>query len=396
MMEQRLARILNFGHGVDHLVQLIFPTAVIALAPEFGRPYEELLPLSFLGFAAWGVFALPAGWLGDRWSRRGMMLIFYFGTGAACILAGLAATPFQIGAALTLIGIFSSIYHPVGYAILHGLNPATIGRTLGYNGLWGNLGVAFAALITGVLTDLISWRAAFILPGFACIAGGFVFLSTMRAVRASGGLAKHPSIALARPMVARLLVILAVFTILGSLIFNATTVAMPKLFEQNMHHLPSGTAGIGLLVCLVFTVAAFAQTFIGGLMDRMPIRRVLLPVVLAHVPFLAAAGYAGGWPLVAVAIGMMFFIFGQNPIAEVVVARYVDDRYRARFNAIRFALAFGIGAAAVPLVAGLYGLTQDFSLLFLVLAGMGALVFAAALFFPSEGRLDAAVVAPAE
>src|SRR5690606_17178242 len=146
-MEQRLARILNFGHAIDHLILLIYPTAVIALAHEFGRPYEELLPLSFWGFAAWGIFALPAGWLGDRWSRRGMMLIFFFGTGLACILAGFARTPFEIGAALTLIGVFSAIYHPVGYAILHGLDPKTIGKTIGVNGLWGNLGVAFAALI---------------------------------------------------------------------------------------------------------------------------------------------------------------------------------------------------------------------------------------------------------
>jgi MFS family permease len=359
-------------------------------------PYEELLPLAFAGFAAWGVFALPAGWLGDRWSRRGMMLIFFFGTGIACILAGFARTPFEIGAALTLIGVFSAIYHPVGYAILHGLDPKTIGRTLGVNGLWGNLGVAFAALITGVLTDVISWRAAFIVPGLACLIGGVLFWQTARAVRAAGGIKKHPAIAIARPMLVRIVVILFGMIVLGSLIFNATTVVMPKLFEQNMLHLPGGTSGIGILVCLVFTVAAFAQTFIGGLLDRHSIRSVLLPVVVVQIPFLALAGYAQNWLLVAAAIGMMFFIFGQNPIGEVIVARYIDDRIRARFNAVRFALSCGIGATAVPLVAWLYGIRQDFTLLFVVLAALSGAIALIALFFPAGRSLSDAVIVPAE
>ncbi len=395
-MEQRLARILNFGHAIDHLVLLIYPTAVIALAHEFGRPYEELLPLSFAGFAAWGICALPAGWLGDRWSRRGLMLIFFFGTGVACILAGLARTPFEIGAALTLIGIFSAIYHPVGYAILHGLDPKTIGRTLGVNGLWGNLGVAFAALITGVLTDLISWRAAFIVPGIACIAGGFVFWHTAHAVRASGGIRKHATIPMARAMLVKIIAIVFGMIILGSLVFNATTVVMPKLFEQNTYLLAGGTTGIGILVCLVFTVSAFAQTFIGGLLDRHSIRAVLVPVVAAQVPFVLLAGLTQNWLLIAAAIGMMFFIFGQNPIGEVIVARYIDDRIRARFNAVRFAVSSGIGATAIPLAAWLYGWQQDFTALFVVLAVLSGMIALIALFFPREQHLAAAIVAPAE
>lgn len=395
-MEQRLARVLNLGHALDHLVLLIFPTVVIALSREFQTPYEELLPLSFPGFVAFGLCALPAGWLGDHWGRRPMMLVSFFGTGFACILCGLANTPFQIGLALTVLGVFAAIYHPVGYAILHSLDPKTIGRTLGVNGLWGNLGVAFAALIAGALTDFVSWRAAFIVPGVACIIGGFLFLATARAVRAAGGIKRHNAVPLNRAMLWRLFFILMGLTILGSLIFNATTVVMPKLFEQGVPNLTTDTFGIGLIVCLVFSVAAFAQTFIGGLMDRMPIRTVLIPVVALQVPFLVLAGYTQDWLLVLAAFGMMFFIFGQNPIGEVMVARYVDDRIRARFNAVRFSVTCGIGATAVPMAAFLYGLRQDFSLVFLALGGISLVVFAVALWFPRETRLTEAVVAPAE
>src|SRR3989337_3395745 len=109
---------LNLGHGLDHLFLLIYPTVVLAMAPEFGRPYSEMLPLALGGFIAFGAGSLPAGWLADRWSRRGMMIVFFIGIGAASILTGLVQAPWQIAAALTLMGLFAAIYHPVGISML--------------------------------------------------------------------------------------------------------------------------------------------------------------------------------------------------------------------------------------------------------------------------------------
>ena len=84
MEQTRVAQVfLNLGHALDHLFMLIFPTVVLAMAPEFGRTYSEMLPLSLGGFIMFGACSLPAGWLADRWSRRGMMVVFFIGIGAA-------------------------------------------------------------------------------------------------------------------------------------------------------------------------------------------------------------------------------------------------------------------------------------------------------------------------
>src|SRR3990170_6423917 len=107
---------LNIGHTLDHLFLLIYPTVVLAMSPEFGRSYSEMLPLALGGFIAFGAGSLPAGWLADRWSRRGMMIVFFIGIGAASIVTGLVQAPWQIAAALTLMGLFAAIYHPVGIA----------------------------------------------------------------------------------------------------------------------------------------------------------------------------------------------------------------------------------------------------------------------------------------
>ena len=78
---------INFAHAIDHYVVLIFPTVVIGLEAIYGRSYAELIALGTASFVTFGVFSLPAGWLADRWSRRNMMAVFYFGCGVSLVAA---------------------------------------------------------------------------------------------------------------------------------------------------------------------------------------------------------------------------------------------------------------------------------------------------------------------
>ena len=45
------------------------------------------------------------------------------------------------------------------------------GRSIGVNGVFGNLGVALAPVVTAFLANAVGWRAAFIAPGLLCAAG---------------------------------------------------------------------------------------------------------------------------------------------------------------------------------------------------------------------------------
>jgi len=389
---RRLDLFLNVGHTLDHLLLLIFPTVVLAIAEEWRRPYAELLPLATGAFFAFGACSLPAGWLADRWSRAGMIKVFFFGVGGATVLAGLATGPVSLAAALTLIGVFAAIYHPVGIAMLVSEKP-NVGRTLGVNGVFGNAGLAFAALFAGALADFIHWRAAFVVPGLVTIAIGIAFAAGVRetpraaaAVRAVG--ARFP-----RALLARVFAVLCVAVIANGIIFNATTVAMPKVFDERLRSLTDTTFGIGLLVCVTYLIAAMAQLLVGNLIDRRPLKGVFVAVVLAQVPLLFAAATLANYGMLAVAIAMMFAVFGQIPINDAMVARYTAEEWRARAYALRYVVSFVGSAAAVPLVAYVHSRTGDFQALFVLLAALAACTLAAALAFPGE-RATAAV-APA-
>ena len=171
---------LNVGHFLDHLFVLIFATAAaLQLSQDWGMTYAELIPYATPGFVAFGLFALPAGWLADRWSRSGMMVIFFIGIGISSILTSFASTPIEIALSLTLVGMFAAIYHPVGLAMVIQGRRKT-GVPLAVNGIFGNMGVASAALLTGLLIDYQGWRSAFWVPGLISVVIGVALIEDFR------------------------------------------------------------------------------------------------------------------------------------------------------------------------------------------------------------------------
>ena len=390
-----LNRLLNMGHWLDHLATTIFPVAVLELARVFGMDWNQLLLYALGGTIAFGAFSLPAGWLGDRWSRRGMMLVFFFGIGGALILAGLTSSPMELAVALTLIGVFAAIYHPVGLAML-AMDSTNVGRTLGVNGLYGNFGIAFAALITGGLTWLISWRAAFIAPGLLAIALGFLFWKLVPHEIKVGGRKSVAAIPVDRALGRRIFFILATTTIAGGLIFTSTTQSMPKVFEENLGALTGSTLGIGVLVAGVYVLAAIAQLIVGSLIDRFSLRSVFLPVALVQAPLLLVLGLVSDWSLLVLAFAVMFAVFGQIPINDAMVARYAPAEWRARAYALRYIMSFGASATAIPMVAWLHAQNGGFREVFIVLALFAAASGIASLFFPGRERLINAAPQAAE
>ncbi len=383
-----LVPFLNIGHFLDHLVMLVFPVVVVALARQWEQSYAELLPLAVGGFIAFGAFALPAGWLADHWSRYKMMAVFFFGIGGSLFLTGFATSPWQIGLGLTLTGVFAAIYHPVGIAMLVS-GVGKMGKALGWNGLWGNLGLAAAALISGALMDVFGWRAAFFVPGLLSIGVGAAFLALVPDPGRTAKTSKSIGLHVDRRTMTRIFAILLMATACGGIIFNTTTVSMPKLFDERLRALADTNFGIGALVAFVYTLAAFAQVAMGALIDRFELKRLMIGVALVQIPLLALAANVQGWAMLAAALLMMLAVFGQIPLNDAIVGKYCAEEYRARVLAVRYVVSLGVAALAVPMIAVLHATEGGFSNVFFVLAVLAAGMLSFSIFFPSRDELIA-------
>jgi MFS family permease len=284
--------------------------------------------------------------------------------------------------------VFASIYHPVGIAMLVS-GERNVGKALGVNGVWGNAGVAFSALSAGALAQWLGWRAAFIVPGIFALGVAATF-ARLRLPEVAAPASRGPAPAVSRDVIGRVFMVLVIATVCGGVIFNATTISMPKLFDERLTALTRSTLGIGVLVCIVYLIAALAQLIVGTLIDRYGTKGVLTAVAAMQVPLLWLAGTTDNWLMLAVAVAMMFFVFGQIPINDAMVARYTAEEWRARAYALRYVVSFGASAAAVPLVAFMHESRGGFQSLYPVLAVLAACTFASALFFPTRSREAAA------
>ena len=466
---------LNVGHFLDHLFMLVFATvAALRLTEEWGMSYAALIPYATPGFVAFGIGAIPAGWIADKWSREGMMVIFFIGIGASSIATALAGSPVEIALGLLAIGLFAAIYHPVGLAmVVHGRKKT--GLPLAINGVFGNLGVAVAALLTGWLIDTAGWRSAFVLPGAVSIGLGFAYAAFVwsgrrsgAADRAGGSAAERQAAAeeqaaatkqaatarqvaaeertaaekqvaveeqaavekqgaatkqaatarqattatkpaaagqapvapqppaperpaagpssIGRAAFVRVLSIIVFTTAIGGLVFQSTTFALPKIFDERLAGIAGSATAVGGYAFVVFAVAALAQLVVGYLVDRHSVRTVFAFVAGLQAVCFALMHQLTGLAALVVATAFMLVVFGQIPINDVLVGRITRSEWRSRIYSIRYIVTFSVMASALPLIAWLHA-SRGFGALFAVMAAAAGGIFAAVMLLPRTGAI---------
>lgn len=318
-----------------------------------------------------------------------MMAVFFIGTGVSAVLTGFAQTPWQMGAGLAAIGAFAAIYHPVGLAWVVRVSFRR-GKALGFNGLIGGIGIASAPFVAGSLTELMTWRAAFVIPGVIGIVTGLIFIYLVRiGLLAVPATDRKVEAEPPRQDRVRVFMVLAVTVLLGGLIYQSLSVAMPKVFDEGMKSITHGTVvGVGGMVTLVYLFGGLAQIVGGHLADKYPLKNVYLVSYLLLAPVLFVAAGTEELPLLLAASAIVFINVGSLPAENTLMARYTPSQWRNTAFGAKFVLTLGISALGVPLVAFIYGFGQGFYALFVVLSGIAVIVVAAAAFLPSEPKAE--------
>jgi MFS family permease len=379
--------LLNVGHALDHLFLLIFATAVGAIAQDFGvGRWEDMMPYTVGAFVMFGLGSIPAGRLGDLWGRRQMMLVFYFGMGISAIGVAFTQTPLQMAIALTVLGIFSAIYHPVGIPMLvqKSVRP---GFTIGVNGLAGNLGIAMAALSTGFLVAWQGWRVAFWVPGLISIVCGVLFAMSAPNETVAPSKKKTTVVQLPKHLAWRTFAVMVATSTTTSLLFNITTNGNAQLLAERLDGLVSDPTRLGVLLALIYAVASLAQLVVGRLLDWLPVKPLFFSILFLQIVCFAMASQSTGWVWYVAAIAYMVMVFGSIPFSDTMVVRYIDDAMRSRVSGTRIAISFGISSLAVYLL-GPFVKASGFTQLMMVASGVAALGAFIVLFLPNERQMN--------
>ncbi|WP_270938166.1 MFS transporter [Falsiroseomonas oryzae] len=379
---------VNLAHIFTHYGLLILATAVLAMVVQegatFGTTYGPILALGTGMFVIYGLGSLPMGWIAERTGRPALLLLFFLGTGAGMVLAGFATGPWTLAAAMFVMGAFSAIYHPIGTAMLVDAAGDRVGASVGVNGVFGNLGVALAPIVTAAVAAAFGWRWGFILPGLLCIAGGLLYWREGLVDVARAKAAGKPFPTIPPAVVRRAVIVLLCIATTSGFVFNGFTLLLPKLMQERLAGSPDLLPVVGVLAFLVTLCGGLTQFTVGRLIDRQTLKRVFMPLALVQMPALLVLTQLSGWPVLLVSALLCASIFGQVTVNETMTARYVAPALRAKLYSIRFSVGFLGAALASPIVGWLHDWYGGSTAVLLVLGVFATVTLACALFFPDR------------
>lgn len=373
------------GHAYFHMFTAFYFVIVLSLELEWRQPYHELINLWTPGALLVGIFAIVAGWLGDRWSAAGMLVVFFLGMGLCSVAAGYASDPLTLLLALSGLGLFAAIYHPIGIPLVIRNSGAKQGKMLALNGVFGSLGAAMAGVVTGFLADAGGSFLAFVLPGAIVVLTGVMMMAGLARARPSAPAALQKPAAGAAPGWRTPFFVLLFCLTAAGLIYHATQTVMPKAFS--IHLAPDAGADlktVGFYVALVYLAAGLFQFVGGALADRYNLKLVYLGQFVAHGLLLLAAAYAGGLYLVIVLCAAVSLGAGALPAENMLLARYTPSSHHGLIFGLKFVLFFSSGPIGVLLVSWVNRLTGQFVWVFLLLFITAAVICLAALALPRK------------
>ena len=388
------------GHFLMHVTVALYLTAVLFIESLWGMPFDVLMDLWWWGALLVGLGAPLAGWLGDRFGRAELMVVFFILTGLSLFVVGAAQSARSLQMGLLFLGGAAAIYHPVGIAWVAGQKSPGRGRALGIVGVFGSAGIALAALVATGLEALFHWRAIFIIPGAISLAAGLVLAVLMRTAPGRFNVPSATSAPLASPppaqasshshshspfMVPLFIGFFAIMS-LNAVVWHAINIAMPKWFALD---LGTGTfLQVGMMVTLVYALAGGSQLISGSLSDRYPPQWVYAATLCLHLPFLLSAGYLTGIPLVLVLAAHVFFLNGALPAESLLIIRLTPPAWLGTAYGLKFVAAFAVQPLALMAVTYSYQNPSDllftgnspFATMLPILVGIGLLAFIGASF----------------
>ncbi len=389
--DREITRFTMLGHGLVHWYELSIPIFLVVWRGEFDVSIAFLGLIIALGYAPFGLGALPAGVLADRFGPKPLILVCFAGMSLSFLLLAIANSIYLIAVALICWGVVASVYHPAGMALIS-TGADRQGTVFAYHGIAGNIGITLGPFAAATLLIVFDWQivaALLALPGIAALLYGLrVEFDTTAAV--DGDIEQQTPLSLSAflsnsktLLASAFLVVFALVTFEG-LFYRGMLTFLPDILQGldtiGDIDLGSGLRGIepGDYIFVGLLVVGMAGQYTGGkLTERVPVERglaviflILAVLALAFVP-VADRGLVS----LVVLCGLLgFFLFAIQPFYQVAVAQYTPPETRGLSYGYTYLGEFGFGAASIAIggfVLGGFGLTAFFVVL-AVFAVVGA------------------------
>ena len=407
------------GHLMMHMFAAFYFVIVLAIEDDWNFSYDELINLWLLGSLLVGLGSIPAGWLSDRWSRSGMLAIMFIGLGISSILCGLSNNKFSLMINLSALGLFCSIYHPAGISWVVNTSKET-GKALGFNNIFGGVGIGLGAFSSGLIIDMYNWNYAFIFPGaISIIIGIGLFLHIYQGkISFKNIISDKFNDAPEQNQLLKIAIIMLISITCMSFVYQILQSSLPKVIDIRLAeklnfsanhilqsvdqilksifpkvidvHLPEkldfGAFLIGLIVSFIYIVSGL-MNYIGGILaDKYPEKNIYLIGILGQGILLFFIFSLSNYFLIIISLFIVAFNSSILPAENLLLAYFSPQKHQSLVYGIKFIVSFAIAPIALFLISTSYEITKEFSYLYLSSGILMLILFFVVFTLPSTQK----------
>ena len=372
------------GHLLMHMFAAFYFVIVLAIEDDWKLSYDELLNLWFLGSLLVGLGALPAGWISDRWSRSGMIAIMFIGLGISSLLCGLSGNKVSLFISLSLLGLFCAIYHPAGISWVVNTSKET-GKALGFNNIFGGVGIGLGAFFAGVLIEQFNWQAAFMLPGLISLVVGLSLTYHLKSGKislkniSSEQFKDNPE----KNQMLKIAIIMLLSITCLSFVYQILQTSLPKAIDIRLtDSLDLSTSDIGYIVAAIYIVSGL-MNYVGGILTDKYSEKLIysIGIVGQGLLLLLIVSLSNYW-LIAISLAIVAFNSSILPAENLLLAKFSPEKYQSLVYGIKFIVSFTVGPIALIMVSRIYDLTGEFGVLYLAFGFVMIIMFLIVLTLP--------------
>jgi MFS family permease len=405
---KRIAFVTAAVHGLVHACVLLLPPLIVDLRAAFDVSLLALAAVANGMYLAFGLAAIPGGWLADRLGSRRVLALAAAGCAAATGAAAVAPSFGAFAAALLVLGACAGLHHPSGLSLVsRDVRRADRGRALGIHGMGGSLGEALGPIGAALAARALGWRFGFATASLLALACAVVVSGTLRGATPPPVLAARGRAALRSGLKDVAAAVrgfwshpplrwLMLASLAGGFVYRGVLTFLPMHVASETLSGPLPGAGVITLVLLAGTAA---QLLGGNLVDRAgtdawPRERLFVAELMLFAPVLLLLGLGTGTWALALAVGFGFLWSLTQPLGAALAATHAEARDHGLLYGVQLALSFGLGSFATTFGAVLttWGGTR---LAFLGFGAVGVVQLVAAIGVLRASREARSVSAPA-
>ena len=372
------------GHLLMHMFAAFYFVIVLAIEDDWKLSYDELLNLWFLGSLLVGLGALPAGWISDRWSRSGMIAIMFIGLGISSLLCGLSGNKVSLFISLSLLGLFCAIYHPAGISWVVNTSKET-GKALGFNNIFGGVGIGLGAFFAGILIEQFNWQAAFMLPGLISLVVGLSLTYHLKSGKislkniSSEQFKDNPE----KNQMLKIAIIMLLSITCLSFVYQILQTSLPKAIDIRLtDSLDLSTSDIGYIVAAIYIVSGL-MNYVGGILTDKYSEKLIysIGIIGQGLLLLLIVSLSNYW-LIAISLAIVAFNSSILPAENLLLAKFSPEKYQSLVYGIKFIVSFTVGPIALIMISRSYDLTGEFGVLYLAFGFVMIIMFLIVLTLP--------------